>query len=279
MTEAKSLWKNLRDGHRQALTKKGISTPKWKYLQQMEFIIPCMTKRNPKNDDTIDMAEFLRKKSKTIKTPREQDIKQDYGNVETMEIIEPSTANPTKQSNIMKVPLEQDIKQNYNNNEIMTILLPTATNITNQSNIINPPQEQESQQNNGDMERHEIDVPGSPRVKMELLSPSENEQETDSSNCFQLQTRKSRKRYMDNAAKAASQKIALETFFSSMCQTTSNLSPQLQMKIQRSIFNVVMEAQEEVLKDQKLHPVAGSSASLNNVHIDSSKEDGSSSSN
>ncbi|KAJ8717381.1 hypothetical protein PYW08_005780 [Mythimna loreyi] len=47
-----------------------------------------------------------------------------------------------------------------------------------------------------------------------------------------------------------SQRPALESFFSSMCEMTSTLPEYIQMRIERKIFDVVMEAREEHLQNK-----------------------------
>ena len=43
---------------------------------------------------------------------------------------------------------------------------------------------------------------------------------------------------------------ALESFFASMCDMTSSLPEYMQMRVERKIFDVVMEAREEHLQNQ-----------------------------
>lgn len=46
VTEAKNLWKNLRDGHRQAMVKRRYNSKSaWKYDKQMKFLLPIMRNR------------------------------------------------------------------------------------------------------------------------------------------------------------------------------------------------------------------------------------------
>lgn len=55
-----------------------------------------------------------------------------------------------------------------------------------------------------------------------------------------------RRQLMENASnQSKSETSAMEKFFSSMCETTCQLPEYLQMKIQRQIFNIVMEAKEQ----------------------------------
>lgn len=47
-----------------------------------------------------------------------------------------------------------------------------------------------------------------------------------------------------------SQRPALDSFFASMCEMTSALPEYIQMRVERKIFDVVMEAREEHLQNQ-----------------------------
>lgn len=272
MREAKDLWKKLRDGHRQAVSRRKSSTAKWKYAQQMEFLIPWMTKR---------VAQ-----TSCVNSPEELDSRQNDGTMEMMDFI--ILTEKTRRTNTINTPQEQESQQNDGNIECIETLLPCMSNITRQTNCLNTPQEQDSQQNDGDIEIHESDHQGesdSPCVKIERDSPLEKEPkmrvkrsvERDPLNFFQLQAKKSRRQDVDNRANVSSQKTALETFFSSMYRTASILPEHLQIRVQRSVFNAVMEAREEVLIHKNNHPAAGSSARIVNAHIDSSKEDSSNS--
>ncbi|KAJ8718030.1 hypothetical protein PYW07_005960 [Mythimna separata] len=89
-------------------------------------------------------------------------------------------------------------------------------------------------------------TPKQPRKIENIFVSSYSREDSDSSTVERHQFRDRR------AVEASSdpQRPALESFFSSMCEMTSALPEYIQMRVERKIFDVVMEAREEHLQNQ-----------------------------
>ncbi|KAL1509995.1 hypothetical protein ABEB36_004655 [Hypothenemus hampei] len=192
--EAKAMWKKLRDGHRQALSKKKTTTGQaacsdrlWKYEKQMEFLIPQLTNR-PRSTNAIPT----------------QDISQ-------INIDETVDNTPTTEENLI-TNIEHESQQT-----IYTIPKNKRKNDKVSEYI-------EQEQKRRDLRSKERDL-----FRRELLTQQQSVKPIEVT--------------------------ALKKFFDSMCDETYNLLEYLQMKIQRQIFNVVMEAREANLQRQSENPV------------------------
>ncbi|XP_044765891.1 uncharacterized protein LOC123322114 [Coccinella septempunctata] len=76
--EAKSMWKKLRDGHRQALNKKKTTTGQaagsdklWKYEKQMSFLVPHSANRQRSTNATSIQASQLAETDESLENTRD----------------------------------------------------------------------------------------------------------------------------------------------------------------------------------------------------------------
>ncbi|XP_045501725.1 uncharacterized protein LOC123698937 [Colias croceus] len=178
--EARSTWKKLRDGHRQAIGRKktvtgqaaSTKTP-WKYETQMEFLLPIM--KNRKRSTDIDPV------------PRSS-----QGNSRNSDEIE-SQQNAESPNHVVELPYGE--------------LVP-------------------------------------PNKKTTLVSLLEKEHKRREERSV---ARTELRNQIQGASTSTTQNSAMDTFFKSMQLTTNALPERLQLKVQRQIFNIVMEAKEEHL--------------------------------
>ncbi|KAM3965943.1 uncharacterized protein ACR2FA_012794 [Aphomia sociella] len=199
--EGRNLWKILRDGHRQALTRTKASTGqagstrnKWKYELQMEFLVPTMTMRSQQTN--------TRSLDKDDNQKSHDDI-----SIEEEIIIE----NDIK---------SEDIKIEY--------------------------------VQNGEEQIEDCDKPIQEQKRREKRSADNDVM---------------RKQIIESSSSNTScENSALEKFFSSMFYTTSGLPDELQLRVQRQVFNAVMEAKEEHLMGQAIYTSPGPSQYLPSNH-------------
>lgn len=185
------MWRKLRDGHRQAISRKKTTTGQaansknlWKYEKFMEFLLPTMQNRSRStNVNTQDSNE------------QESDI----------------------------------IQQNENPSE------------------------------SGQHEMVDDCVP--PKKKPNLTSLIEKEQKRREIRSAERDSL--RRQILCNASKNTNnvESTALGNFFMSMLQTTSVLPENLQLRVQRQVFNIVMEAKEEDIVTRP-HSIASTGSSL-----------------
>lgn len=170
---AKRRWKNLRDMHRQVLVRRNQTTGshhKWKYEDQMEYLVPVMKLRAKE----IKIKKYLEKNTEiyenSVETPN-----YDNGSDEDFSVTQYSTGAPIQVKEIKNENMEE-------------ITMYTEDD------------------------------------------PLENIAE-------------------DPVKNLSKKESALHNFFMSMLETTSALPHRLQLRVQRQVFNAVMEAQEEMLSD------------------------------
>ncbi|VEN33638.1 unnamed protein product, partial [Callosobruchus maculatus] len=181
--EAKSLWKKLRDGHRQALHRKKPShghyltnERPWKYEELMKFLIPHIGNRRPRSANPIESSSPA-----TLWMP--QDLNDEILGEPEVELLESTSIKqePIEDSSI----LHNDTLSEVNVNKRKSVdSLHAESSITKRTKLREPPR------------------------------------------------------------KAS----ALDLFFKSMHESTSELPDHLQMKVQRKIFDAVMAAKEEHLE-------------------------------
>nr|CAH7749405.1 unnamed protein product [Callosobruchus chinensis] len=184
--EAKSLWKKLRDGHRQALHRKKpthgqnlTNDRPWKYEELMKFLIPHIGNRRPRSANPFD-----RSSPATLWMP--QDVKDELLGEPEVELFESTS--------IKQEPIEDS--------SVLQIDAPSTASVNK-------------------------------RKSVELLHAESSIT--------------SRAKLSEEPPRKAS---ALDLFFKSMHESTSELPDHLQMKVQRKIFDAVMAAKEEHLEDQ-----------------------------
>ncbi|XP_050498515.1 uncharacterized protein LOC126879500 [Diabrotica virgifera virgifera] len=176
--EAKHLWKILRDGHRQAISKKRTATGQaasdikpWKYEKLMEFLLPHISSR-------VTSTNTM---SSGITTTDEDSQLHEEIRIETID-DQPA---------------------------ITSTYLPKRKN----DQLLDYLHEQESKREKRSFER---DLCRRELLKQLVVKP----------------------------------KTATEKFFDSMCDMTTDLPEHVQIKIQREIFQAVMEAREAYLRSQ-----------------------------
>lgn len=134
----------------------------------------------------------------------------------------------------------------------MEFLLPSMQNRPRSTNVIieehssrDSTNQNEESVNDSVVEQIYVDV-NPPKKKATLVSLLETEQRRRQERSIERDTL--RKQIL--LSSAAKPETALEKFFNSMLLTTQTLSERLQLKVQREIFNIVMEAKEEHLASQ-----------------------------
>ncbi|CAH2097457.1 unnamed protein product [Euphydryas editha] len=134
----------------------------------------------------------------------------------------------------------------------MEFLLPSMQNRPRSTNVIieehssgDSTIQNEESVNDSVVEQIYVDV-NPPKKKATLVSLLETEQRRRQDRSIERDTL--RKQIL--LSSAAKPETALEKFFNSMLLTTQTLSERLQIKVQREIFNIVMEAKEEHLASQ-----------------------------
>lgn len=151
--------------------------------------------------------------------------------------------------------------------KIMEFLLPTMQNRSRSRNVhMEDSNEQESdvtQHNeNSDNEQHKtVDDFVPPKKKLNLISLMEKEQKRRELRSGERDSL--RRQILCNTPKNTSniENTALGNFFMSMLQTTNDLSETLQLRVQRQLFNIVMEAKEEDIATRR-HSIASTGSSL-----------------
>nr|CAI5852588.1 unnamed protein product [Callosobruchus analis] len=181
--EAKSLWKKLRDGHRQALHRKKPShghylsnERPWKYEELMKFLVPHIGSRRPRS------------------------------------------ANPSEGSSAATLWMPQDIEDELLGEPEVELFESTS------------------------IKQEHID--DSPILHTDTL----NAKKRKSLDSYQAETTTTRRPKV--SLEPPRKPNALDLFFKSMHESTSELPDYLQMKVQRKIFDAVMAAKEEHLEGQ-----------------------------
>ncbi|XP_049868463.1 uncharacterized protein LOC126368484 [Pectinophora gossypiella] len=195
--EARSLWKNLRDGHRQAIARKKTagSMTKWRYEDQMEFLLPTMALRSLK-----------RPRLRSPESRRRAYLREDTSSIQSEDSFGGEPQNE-----------DTDNERAY------------------ASEFVAIEYEQEKVEIKTERESPEQETFPKPIIASTSSFSDVNHQHIEPTSTFATTT------------VAAHQNKALEKFFMSMFETTNNLPEILQHRVQRQVFQIVMDAQEEHL--------------------------------
>lgn len=181
------MWRKLRDGHRQAISRKKTTTGQaassknlWKYEKFMEFLLPSMQNRS--RSTNVNTQGSNEQESDVI---QHNENSSEIGQHETVDDCVPPKKKPNLTSLIEK-----------------------------------------------EQKRREIRSAERDSLRRQILCNTNNVENT-----------------------------ALGNFFRSMLQTTSALTENLQLRVQRQLFNIVMEAKEEDLVTRS-HSIASTGSSL-----------------
>lgn len=184
--ETRTLWKKLRDSHRQALSKKKTATgqagskPMWKHEQQMEFLVPIMASR----------------------------------------LLQTNVRSTDQENSLDNEDSALQSEELRNEEALLT------KNINKEPKLV---AQFENEQRRRDRRRADRDP-----LRNQILGSS--------------------------STNVSRQNSALEKFFASMFESTSTFPDMLQLRVQRNIFNIVMEAKEEQLATQGLYLTSQPSA-------------------